>query len=394
MWLIPGIVVLAILTGYVAGGRLSGFEGLSVHWWLLVFVGLGLQLVPLPETDLLTPRLLGTIVLMASYVCLLAFIAINRWIPAARVMALGLLLNLLVVGVNEGMPVSPAAIETAGGRVSELAYQDSAKHHLLDDRDILGFLGDVIPLPNPVGIVLSIGDVLLYAGVAWFVIEVMRGRSRETPAPSRCGSCRTAGSTRRDIGGWRPATGLLITLQQGDREAYRDRGAFAGGALDLEGSSTDLGSFAHHRHPEVTLGSGRVGIETHPVVRELQDDVVAGPAHADAEVARLRVLQGVHHPRGDEVTAVRRRQRDVLHVVVEHDAGLPPDLVGERLERLGETLGPQRGTVEIVDQGPNPVRGLLLGARIFSSCASSSWRSLLSSSLRATSTCSERRNRT
>ena len=183
MWLIPGIVVLAILTGYVAGGRLSGFEGLSVHWWLLVFVGLGLQLVPIPETDLLTPRLLGTIVLMASYVCLLAFIAINRWIPGARVMALGLLLNLLVVGLNAGMPVSPAAIETAGGRVSELAYQESAKHHLLDDRDILGFLGDVIPLPNPVGIVLSIGDVLLYAGVAWFVIQVMRGRSRENPRP-------------------------------------------------------------------------------------------------------------------------------------------------------------------------------------------------------------------
>jgi hypothetical protein len=183
MLLIPAIVVLAVLTGYVAGGRLRGFEGLDVHWWLLVFVGLGLQLVPVPETTLVTARIAGTLLLMASYGLLLAFIAVNRWIPGARVMAVGLLLNLVVVGLNAGMPVSPAAIETAGGHVSELAYRDDPKHHVMTDEDIAGVLGDVIPVPNPVGIVLSIGDVLLYAGIGWFVIQVMRGRSRENPRP-------------------------------------------------------------------------------------------------------------------------------------------------------------------------------------------------------------------
>jgi hypothetical protein len=44
-------------------------------------------------------------------------------------------------------------------------------------------LGDVIPFPPPASVVLSIGDVLLYAGMAWFVFQVMRGRSRETPRP-------------------------------------------------------------------------------------------------------------------------------------------------------------------------------------------------------------------
>ena len=53
----------------------------------------------------------------------------------------------------------------------------------LKRRDLLAPLGDVIPIPPPAGVVLSIGDVLLYAGMAWFVFQVMRGRSRETPRP-------------------------------------------------------------------------------------------------------------------------------------------------------------------------------------------------------------------
>ena len=49
--------------------------------------------------------------------------------------------------------------------------------------DLLRPLGDVIPIPPPAGIVLSVGDLLLYAGIAWFVVQVMRGRSRENPRP-------------------------------------------------------------------------------------------------------------------------------------------------------------------------------------------------------------------
>ena len=120
--------------------------------------------------------------LLVSYALLLTFVAINRWIPGARLMAVGLLLNMLVVGLNAGMPVSQTAVETAGGSIYALT-NDDPKHHLADERDMLWFVGDVIPLPAPVGIVLSPGDVLLYAGMAWFIIQVMRGRSRGNPRP-------------------------------------------------------------------------------------------------------------------------------------------------------------------------------------------------------------------
>lgn len=183
MGFVPAIVLIAIGIGYALGGRLRHFEGMAIHWWPLAFLGLALQAVPLPEFDALSPRLVGAGALIASYVLLLAFLTVNRWIPGAPVMAIGLLLNLLVVGLNGGMPVSAAAVERAGGNVAVLEQGGSLKHHVATDEDLLPFLGDVIPIPDPVGIVLSIGDVLLYGGIAWFVIQVMRGRSRENPRP-------------------------------------------------------------------------------------------------------------------------------------------------------------------------------------------------------------------
>src|SRR2546425_12181657 len=105
------------------------------------------------------------------------FLTVNRWIPGAAVMAVGLLMNLAVVAANGGMPVSARAVESAGGTGSTLATDAAAKHHLMSDRDLLAPLGDVIPLPPPASVVLSIGDLLLSAWVAWFVFQVMRGAS-------------------------------------------------------------------------------------------------------------------------------------------------------------------------------------------------------------------------
>ena len=183
MWFVPAIILIAVVIGYLLGGRLRNFERLAVHWWPLAFIGLVLQSFTIASFWGLSPRVTGAGALLLSYVLLLIFITVNRWIPAAPVMALGLLLNLLVVGLNGGMPVSAWAIERAGGSVAALEATGSTKHHVATDDDLLPFLGDVIPIPEPIGIALSIGDVLLYGGMAWFVIQIMRGRSRENPRP-------------------------------------------------------------------------------------------------------------------------------------------------------------------------------------------------------------------
>jgi len=177
------IVLGAIVFGLIAGGSLRAFETLQLHWWGLALLGLALQALPTPDLPLLSDRGTAALALVVSYLLLLVVIALNRRVPAARVMTAGLLLNLIVVGANAGMPVSAEAVRVAGGEASSLYGGDSAKHHLMTDEDVLTFLGDVIPLPKPFGIVLSIGDVFLYGGIAWFVFQVMRGRSRVNPRP-------------------------------------------------------------------------------------------------------------------------------------------------------------------------------------------------------------------
>jgi hypothetical protein len=177
------VIAAAILVGLLAGGSLRNFELLRVHWWALAFIGLALQIVPVPELARVPIWAVGAGMLAASYVLLLTFLTVNRWIPGASLMAIGLLMNLAVVASNGGMPVNANAIEAAGGSVAVLADGAGAKHHLMNDADVLSPLGDVIPIPPPAGVVLSIGDVLLYVGIAWFVVQVMRGRSPENPRP-------------------------------------------------------------------------------------------------------------------------------------------------------------------------------------------------------------------
>ena len=118
--------------------------------------------------------------LVGSYALLLLFTWANRLLPAIWLVMAGLVLNILVIGVNGGMPVSASALETAGSRAEGLGA-GTAKHHLMGPDDKLTPLGDVIGIPPPVGAVISIGDVLLYAGVAILVVAVMLGRFDEDP---------------------------------------------------------------------------------------------------------------------------------------------------------------------------------------------------------------------
>jgi len=181
--LIPTLVVLAVVLGYVLGGRLRGFEDLRINRWGLAIGGLALQLIPAFAIGTIPASVTGPVMLALSYTFLVVFLFSNRWIPGAPVMRIGLLLNLAVVLVNGGMPVQPQAIERAGGDPYTLMQASPTKHHLMTEDDVLWQLGDVIPVPPPFADVLSIGDVLLYGGLVYTIVEIMRGRRRENPRP-------------------------------------------------------------------------------------------------------------------------------------------------------------------------------------------------------------------
>lgn len=188
MILFLGVIGLAVLAGYLVGGRMRRFERLDLRWWALAPLGLAIQALPLPDGRHGTDLWVRIAVLSVSYLMLLTFAAKNIRIAGVPLVFAGLALNLAVIAPNGGMPVGQHALEASGqADVLKLLLQDEgAKHHLMTPDDHLTPLGDVIPLGPPIKQVMSVGDVFVYLGLGWLIVAVMRGRTAVSPpAPSR-----------------------------------------------------------------------------------------------------------------------------------------------------------------------------------------------------------------
>lgn len=144
--------------------------------------------------------MLATLAMGASLVVLLGFVAINAHLTGIVVIGVGLLLNLVAVVANDGMPVRASALVAAGVvEEADLATVDiSGARHLERPRDLLPILGDVIPLPLPVAPeVLSFGDLIIVFGAGDAVRDLARRRRRRWSDEERAAFARTvaAGST-------------------------------------------------------------------------------------------------------------------------------------------------------------------------------------------------------
>jgi hypothetical protein len=109
---------------------------------------------------------------------------VNRRLPGFALVVVGLCLNFLVIAVNQGMPVTREALEGSGqlDTLHELETDGGAKHHLAGPGDDLLILADRIALPPPISQAISVGDIVAYAGVIWFVAAGMRRNEDDQPA--------------------------------------------------------------------------------------------------------------------------------------------------------------------------------------------------------------------
>lgn len=119
-----------------------------------------------------------------SFGLLLGFALVNLRdrIPGSNLILVGIVLNVAVIAVIDGMPVTGEAVVRAAGSESLDAFADEpgVTHHLVGPGDRLAFLGDVIPVAATREVV-SVGDILAYAGAAWLMVSGMLGRRGARP---------------------------------------------------------------------------------------------------------------------------------------------------------------------------------------------------------------------
>jgi len=163
-------LLVAVALGVATGGSFERLGGISLRARRLVYAAVVVQLVGTLVGGPLYP-----VGLAVSAALVAGFLLRNRGIRGTGLLAIGLLSNAVVVGLNGAMPVSEAAAGRAGTTTQDILTGADARHELADRDTRLRVLGDVVPVPVPWRPeVVSPGDIAVAAGLAQLVLLGMR----------------------------------------------------------------------------------------------------------------------------------------------------------------------------------------------------------------------------
>lgn len=173
-------VILGIIIGYLAGGRLKNIAHRPLkHIWLAVS-GFFTQIVIFSDTGLHFGNTATVILHVVSYILILSFVFLNRKVPGIVLIAVGIILNATVIFLNGGhMPASLESLEkTSIGKQAEILRQGSTINNsrAITEDTLLPWLGDIFYIPSwiPFSNVFSIGDILIAAGICVYFILNMK----------------------------------------------------------------------------------------------------------------------------------------------------------------------------------------------------------------------------
>jgi hypothetical protein len=201
-----GGILLGLLLGLLAGGRLQNLALAQLRWsWLLVasiVLRFGTEAALNAHIGLVEQLRLPLLAL--AYGLLLAALWMNRSYPGLSLAFLGVLSNGIAIVANNGyMPIWDVSLAAAGLTPADV----NRSFHQVVSVDTSAFLsralilGDVIPLPIPIESlrnVSSLGDVFLSLGLAFFlfagVVRVPTAEEESEDAALRA-RLRTAGGT-------------------------------------------------------------------------------------------------------------------------------------------------------------------------------------------------------
>lgn len=171
-----------VAVGLARGGTVRGLRDPEVRAARLGLACLAVQclVVLLPLRAVGLPLALGPVLLLAALATLVAVARPNFAVAGVPLFVLGVLLNLLVVLVNFGMPVPASTLERAGIALEQPAPdRPDAKHVLEHDGTRLGLLGDRLAV-RPLRTVTAYGTVIELAGLFLLLQHLVRG-----PGPFR-----------------------------------------------------------------------------------------------------------------------------------------------------------------------------------------------------------------
>ncbi len=165
--------------GLAAGGRLENLLDVRLRWWPVLLMAAGARFgldAALAAGGI--PDAVRMWLVLVAYVLLTAMLLANRNLPGLTAAALGTVANGIAIVVNGGwMPVWQPSLAAAG--FDPTAVHSSFHVLLTGPMDASFFahggpLADVIPIPIPIiQSVASVGDLLLGAGLAFFVFAAV-----------------------------------------------------------------------------------------------------------------------------------------------------------------------------------------------------------------------------
>lgn len=171
------MIALSVGIGYARGGRLKHYLENPLKGLFLPVIAFAIEAaLPVLGAKLLAPAVL------AEYALLFAFVFVNRKLRPVWLIALGVLLNALVIFANGfRMPVTPVVADPVFSRFVARVQSGELIEYVLVGWDApLWFLGDTIPVTRVVPGIASVGDIVLAAGMFW-LIQLFMKPSRKKP---------------------------------------------------------------------------------------------------------------------------------------------------------------------------------------------------------------------
>ncbi|HHX09925.1 MAG TPA: DUF5317 domain-containing protein [Firmicutes bacterium] len=172
------LVVLSLVLGVLSGGKLSRLGELKLErfGWILGSFAVKFGSVLLLQGKVEPSPALCTAISLATYLMLFYGLYPNLKLPGFVPMASGMFLNCLVIIANGGrMPVDPNGIGTGLLDSQVQALGSSLTHQAITGDARLRWLADIFGwrFLSKTPTTFSVGDILMAAGVLWFILHTL-----------------------------------------------------------------------------------------------------------------------------------------------------------------------------------------------------------------------------